>query len=247
MSPLVMVNSFFSHVSNTEKLIRQDACAHLQRPGVWTAIQCSDMRCIPILAYAPFPHIRKLVRIIDWTAVKGMDTPGQWLYASFSPLITAVYYGQTGVLAKPRTVFARWKEELQQAMAWTKWQHASPYKGPLYFRTLHIVGFHDFLPIPLKQLPLSGADRIEQQTIANNPGTLHTQKRWSKGFIRWLVRHNMLTTIAHCALHNTQFYDHQLSLQRFTISGLDALKILVQAKGMVPAWKFHAMHTRFSP
>ena len=238
---------FFWHVWNTERLIRQDAFENLNRPNAWTAIQRSVTRCIPILPYAPMAHIRKLLCLVDWAALKGMEQPGQWLYASFSPLLTAIYYGQTGVISRPRTVFARWREELQQAMAWAKLQHTSPYKGPLYFRTLHTLGFFNFLPIPVKMLSHSGADRIEQQTIANNPPTLNTQKRRSKGFIRWLVRHKMLKTITQCALMNVQFWDHQLSLRRLTISGADALKILVQAKGVVPAWKFHVMQTRFFP
>ena len=96
-------------------------------------------------------------------------------------------------------------------------------------------------------LPHSRADRIEQQTIANNPPTLNTQKPRSKGFIRWLVRHKTLKTITQCALINVQFWDHQLSLRRLTISGAHALKILVQAKGVVPAWKYHVMQTRFFP
>ena len=97
--------------------------------------------------YASFLHIRKLLRMFDWTALKGMDQAGQWLYAA---VIVAVYYGQTGVISQPQTMFARWKDEVQQAKARVKLQRTLFHKRPLYFRTLHAIGFQTFDPLLAK-------------------------------------------------------------------------------------------------
>ena len=56
------------------------------------------------------------------------------------------YFGQTGAITNPKAVFTRWKEELQQALAWVKLQRTR--RGPTYFSYLHRLGFHNFLLCP---------------------------------------------------------------------------------------------------
>ena len=81
---------FFWTVSNAEFHIRRQAFANLRAPRAWDEIFQSVQRCIPVLPYSSFPHICKLLRMVDRSVLNGLNYPRQWLYASFSfPSITA--------------------------------------------------------------------------------------------------------------------------------------------------------------
>ena len=140
---------FFWTVWNAKFHIGRQAFANLRAPRAWDQILHFVQRCIPELPYAPFPHIRKLLRMVDCWAFNELNYLGQWLCASFSPFLTSIYYGQTGAISQPRAVFTRWKEEMQQSFAWKTLQKSPYHCGPSYFKVLHIMGHASGLPLPI--------------------------------------------------------------------------------------------------
>ena len=236
---------FFWSVWNQELIVRKHAFQNIKQKNAWDIIKQSVTRCLPVLPYAPMYWIRDLLLEIHPSAISGLFEPGQWLYCSLSPMLRAPYFGQTGAITNPRAVFSRWKEELQQALAWVKLQRTR--RGPTYFTYLHRLGFHNFLPLPIKPLAMFEADRMEQDFINSHHPNLNDKKHKQKGFLRWLIRHNMARQLSDTALRDQQLWDQQLHTKRLSITPLDALSILVKAKGSLNGWKYRCLQNRFIP
>ena len=110
---------------------------------------------------------------------------------------------------------------------------------------LEAVGDAAFLLLPVQQFPPFQADKVGQTMIAENTPNLNDKKRFQRCFLRWLVQHIMLRPITamcagSCVLGSTAF-------ERLPFSVVDALKILVQAHGKVPVWKFRTLKLRLLP
>ena len=237
--------AFFWSVWNRELPIRRATFLNIKHKDAWDTIKGSVIRSLPALPYAPMPWIRDLLPEVHPQAICGLFEPGQWLYASVSPMLRAPYFGQTGAITNPRAVFTRWKEELQQGLAWVEIQKSR--RGPTYFQYLHQLGFHNFLPLPVKPLPCFEADRQEQRFIATHQPNLNDKKHKQKGFLRWLIRHRMVRHLTDSALQDQQPWDRQLQLRRLSITPYDAIMILNKAKGTLNGWKYGCLQKRFIP
>ena len=83
--------------------------------------------------------------------------------------------------------------------------------------------------------------------IAPHHPNLNDRKQKQKGFTRWLIRHHMSKHLTNTAIQDQQLWERRLHLKRLSITSLNAILILMRAKGTLNGWKYRCLQRRFLP
>ena len=233
--------TIFWTVWHTECKVRREAMA----TKTWRqACRASYARANQVLRYAPCAWLRLLVSQMDDRWLNSLETAGTWVYAAWSPLDGRIYYGQTGAKGEIKSVADRFQEEIADAQAFAKLYTSKGKRGPTYLRTMARLHPSNFCVTVLRKVLRTSADGQERAFIHRNPHNLNDKRPRRKPYMRWLLRSGLYTQLTSSALQDKEKWLHYIRTSRLQLHPMDALRILIHARGAIPQGQFSQLQTR---
>ena len=198
-----------------------------------------------VLHYAPQPWLRHVARRV--TLGGGNSSVGEigtWIYVAYSTCVKGIYAGQTGAIGEPRAIIDRFGEEIRDSAAWEKLYGKKGVRGPLYLRTMHQMGTHNFSVVCIRAVTPREATKAENTEIQLSPRSLNTTKRPRKGYMRWLIRSRLWEGMTNSALRDEKTWERLSTGRPRRLNPMDAITILARARTVLSKPKFLPLQTR---